>query len=167
MRENWEAPYKSRYGPTAIPPTSALLSMKSTQTGKLAMMETFYAMSDWSEERYLKAKAYACLGLAYTCLLLKEFDEAEEHYTTFMNVLLAYFNADHEDPVHSLFVFQRTLKSGHTSFFVAKYDLSGQRPCLTVLNRFLNIEDNPSLAAGIKSMVPLVMSKFFRRKFIT
>ena len=163
FRAQWEEPHKSRYEPTTIPPTSVLLSMQSELTSTLAAQEYVHGSGNWSNEGYLKAKAYTGLGLAYVCLLLKEFDEADDHYKTFMNDLLACFNADHEDPTLNLLMFQRTLKSGHSSYSVIKYDLSGQRPCLTTLTRYADIEENPFLASGVKSLVPFVMSKLLEQ----
>jgi len=156
LRGRWAEPHKSLYEPTTVPPTSALLSMQSELTSTLAMIEAF-GRPNWPREKYVEQKAYAYLGLAYICLLLEEFGNAEDHYKVFMNLLLAYFNAVHEDPDHSLLVFQRTLRSGHISFCVTKYDLSAHRPCLTTLNEYADIKENPSLASSVKSLVPYVM----------
>ena len=160
LREHWEEPHKSRYGPTTTPPIAALHDIQSNFNGKLAAHEAAYAMGMTSEEVYLNHKAYALWGLAYVSLLLNEFDDAEEYYNTFMNVNLAYFNADHEDPERGLFIFQRTLKAGHGHFCATKYDLKGQKPCATTYYQYADIVANPLLALGIKSFVPFELSKF-------
>jgi len=156
FREHWKEPYKSRYEATTLPPTAALYEIKSNFTGELVGLEAAYAMGMTSEEVYLNNKAYALWGLAYVSLLLNEFEDAQDYHTTFMNVNLAYYNADHKNPEQSIFVFQRTLKSGHRHFCAVKYDLKGQKPCATAFNGYGNIVTNPLRASLFKSLVPLV-----------
>lgn len=160
FREHWKEPHKSRYESTVIPPTTALYTIKAESTARLAAIEAVYAAGKSTEEVFLNYKAYALWSLAYVCLLLKEFEEAQDYYTTFMNVNLAYFNADHEDLEHALFVFQRTLKAGHGQYCAIKWDQNAQKPCSSIWSQYADIVENPLLATGIKSMVPLEISKF-------